>query len=608
MNRFYYALIILVILVGSAIFFIVPARAYADQAIYPSGLAGGSDIIRGLYPGTDAGNCCWMGADASIKVAVIPGADTLLLNVYIPDFAAKRGVQSLLVQINGGRPVLRCCLGAGEHEVTVPLPQAARQGVALVHLRAGTTFVPKALGLNDDPRHLSIMIREVGFLNAATGERLDRAPLPWMPARAAIPILLLCGAMVLSLTLRRPIYGVVALIFTDPFLFAYTIHGTTITLPKVSLLAVALGIALRVPHLLRGRSFGTLWLLAGAQLLFVLTMLLGSLHAIAHGAALRETFKALEYLMTVLVAYFAYRLDPDERAVRIALTFITIAVSALAFAQIFTGAVESEVIAGHSFARIAGPIEGPNQLAGFLGVLVPAMLAFAVLRPRFPLERMAIALGAVACLLTFSRGGIGALALAAFVLLAVRYQPALRGPLGAGLAALFAVVLGLAFGVFTGALHGRIQSLFGSTGDSSFNGGLGSRLDLWRGAYALWRSHPVFGIGPGNFELEIGRYDPGVRTHANSMFFQVLAEQGLAGLAAMFAVVAASIGVFVRRLNEPLALGACIAGVAMAFHQIVDCMWIYPKVGVIWFVLLALGVATVDLAAQTEDLAEPAVA
>ncbi|HET9097158.1 MAG TPA: O-antigen ligase family protein [Candidatus Baltobacteraceae bacterium] len=605
MNRFYYALIILV---GSAIFFIVPARAYADQAIYPSGLAGGSDIISGLYPGTDAGNCCWMGPDAVIKVAVTPGADTLLLNVYMPDFAVKRGPQSLRVQVNGGRPVLHCCLGSGEHEVTVPLPRAARHGVALVHLRAGTTFVPRDLGLNDDPRHLSIMIREVGFLNAATGERLDTAPLPWMPARAAIPILLLCAAMVLALTLRRPIYGVVALIFTDPFLFAYTVHGTTITLPKVSLVAVALGIALRAPRLLRGRSFGTFWLLAGAQLLFAVTMLLGSLHASSHGAALRETFKALEYLMTILVAYFAYRLDPDERAVRIALTFITIAVTALAFAQLFAGALESEVIAGHNVARIAGPIEGPNQLAGFLGVVVPAMLAFAVLRPPFLLERVAIALGTVACVLTFSRGGIGALLLGAAALLAVRYQPARRGSLGAGMSALFALVLALAFGVFSGALHGRVQSLFGSTGDGSFNGGLGSRLDLWHGAYALWRSHPIFGIGPGNFELEIGHYDPGVRTHANGMFFQVLAEQGIAGLIAMFAVVAASIGAFVRRLNEPLALGACIAGVAMAFHQIVDCMWIYPKVGVIWFVLLALGAAAVDLAARTERVAEPPVA
>lgn len=608
MNRFFQFAFI--IFAGSAVFFTAPLRAYADQTIYPAGLEGPADVISGLYPGTDAGNCCWMGAQATIKVAVVPGADTLLLNIYLPDFAVKRGPQSLWVQVNGSRPVLRCCLGAGEHEVTVRLPQAARRGVDLIGLRAATTFVPKTLGMNDDPRHLSIMVRQVGFLNAATGERLDTAPLPTMPARAAIPILLFCGAIVLAVTLRRPVYGIAGLILTDPFLFAYTVHGSTITLPKVTLVAVTLGLAFRAPRLLlvRGRSFRTLWVLAGAQALLVGTMLPGSMHAVFHGAAVRETLKALEYLLTILVGYLAYRLDPDERTVRIALTFVTLAVGALAFVQLFTGSQQTEIIAGHNLARIAGPLEGPNQLAGFLGVVVPAMLAFAVLRGAFLLERAAIALGTIACFLTFSRGGIGALLLGIVVLLIVRYRQTLRVSLGMSVSVLFVVVLALAFGVFGGVLHGRVQSLFGSTGDGSFNGGLGSRIDLWRGAYGLWRTHPIFGIGPGNFELEIGHFDPGVRTHANSMFFQVLTEQGIAGLIAMFAVVAASVGLFVRRLNEPLALGACIAGVAMAFHQIVDCMWVYPKVGVIWFVLLALGAAAVDSSDTAENLTKASVA
>jgi O-antigen ligase len=438
------------------------------------------------------------------------------------------------------------------------------------------------------------MIRNVGFLNSATGEHLDSAALPWMPARAAIPILFCCGVAVLLLTLRRPLYGLLALIATDPFLFAYSVHGTTVTLPKVALIAVAIGLAPRLIPIARSRPMQALLLLAGAQLFFIATMLPGSAHALFPSAALREILKAVEYLVTIVVAYCAYRLDPDEKVLRIALALLTIVVTALAFAQLAFPADVSERIAGHTIARIAGPLEGPNQLAGFLGTVVPAVLAFAVLRRPLLLEWVAVAMGSIACLMTFSRGGLAALVLAVAVLLAVRYFPRWRTVTGAFVALLFLGIFALAFGVFSGALHGGIQSLFGLTGEGAFNGGLGSRVDLWHGAYALWQSHPVFGIGAGNFELEVGRYFPGARTHANGIFFQVLAEQGVVGLIAALAVTAVSIGAFVRHFDEPVALGACMAGLAMAFHQIVDCMWLYPKVGVIWWVVLACGAAVVD--------------
>ncbi len=599
MNRFFR-----VLAVSIGMLFSVSSPAYAQQAVYPIGLKA-QDVVTGIYAGDNLGNCCWVGTHAEIKTVVPAGADTLLLNVYLPRFAVKGGVQSLHMQIGGARPVLRCCLGAGEHEIAVALPLAARHGSITIRLWPDRTFVPNRVGVNGDSRHLSMMLREVGFLNAVTGERLDNPKLPWTPARTGIPILLCCGVAILLLTLRRPLYGLLALIATDPFLFAYAIHGTTVTLPKIALIAVALGLAPRVMQIVRRRPLRTLLALAGVQLLFAATMLPGFAHALFHGAALRETLKAFEYLMTIVVAYCAYRLDPSEMALRVVLALSTIVVTALAFAQLAFPANESEAILGHSFTRIAGPLEGPNQLAGFLGVVVPAMLAFVVLRRPLVLEWVGIAMGTVACLLTFSRGGTAALLLASVVILAVRYFPARRALVGASLTALFCVLLALAFGVFSGALHGKIQSLFGQSG--AFNVGLGSRVDLWHAAYAFWRSHPLFGIGAGNFELEVGRYIPVARTHANGIYFQVLAEQGLAGLIAVLALTAATVGAFIRRLDEPLALGACVVGMAMAFHQIVDCIWLYPKVGVMWWIVLAMGAAVVDLRAEnhSEACVEP---
>jgi O-antigen ligase len=575
-----------------------PSPAAAQALVYPRGIADPSEIVTGIYGGTDAGNCCWISTRAEIRIAAPADDDTLLLNVYLPDFSVRGGSQTLFVQIDDARPVRRCCLGAGEHELAIPLPRAARHGVLTIRLWPDRTWVPKELGLNQDPRHLSMMLRDVGFLNSVTGEKLEAPPLPGLPLRAAIPILLCCFLVVLLLTLRHPIYGLVAMIATDPFLFTYAIHGTTVTLTKVSLIAVALGLAPRIGQISQARPLHALFLLGGAQLLFVVTMAPGSVLATFHDAALREALKAVEYLLTFVVAYAAYRLDPNERAVRIGIALITIAVTALAFVQLALPAGETERIAGYDVARIAGPLEGPNQLAGYLGVTVPAVLAFVLLRRPLLVELIAIPMGLIACVMTFSRGGGAALLFAIIVMLALRYFPAWRAWVGSGAIVVFVTALVLAFGVFSGALHGPVQSLFGLSGAVAFNGGLGSRVDLWHCAYALWRSNPLFGIGPGNFELEVGRYLPGARTHANGIFFQVLAEQGIVGLIAALVLTVASVGVFVRHLDEPLALGACMASVAMAFHQIVDCMWLYPKVTVMWWLVLASAAAVVDSRAQ----------
>jgi hypothetical protein len=106
-----------------------------------------------------------------------------------------------------------------------------------------------------------------------------------------------------------------------------------------------------------------------------------------------------------------------------------------------------------------------------------------------------------------------------------------------------------------------------------------------RGAFRKRRSIPSF---------EEGNYDPGVRTHANSMYLNTLAEQGIVGFAILLLIVAVSIAVFTRRLSEPLIAGACAAAFALALHQVVDSMWLYPKVGVIWWVLIAAAAAHRD--------------
>ena len=56
---------------------------------------------------------------------------------------------------------------------------------------------------------------------------------------------------------------------------------------------------------------------------------------------------------------------------------------------------------------------------------------------------------------------------------------------------------------------------------------------LWRAAFVAWRAHPLLGIGPDNFRHRsrefLGRASD-ERMHANSLYFETLADLGCAGL------------------------------------------------------------------------------
>ncbi|GAC1313241.1 MAG: hypothetical protein NVSMB21_24360 [Vulcanimicrobiaceae bacterium] len=64
---------------------------------------------------------------------------------------------------------------------------------------------------------------------------------------------------------------------------------------------------------------------------------------------------------------------------------------------------------------------------------------------------------------------------------------------------------------------------------------------------------------------------------------------------ACFALVAVSIGAFARGpYDDPYVLGALGASVGFALHQAGDLLVYYPKVGELWWILLALAAARRD--------------
>jgi O-antigen ligase len=411
---------------------------------------------------------------------------------------------------------------------------------------------------------------------------------------ALVTYLILFAATVL-LAYRRPAYAAAILIATSPFALYRDVFETTVTLGKVALVAAAAGLAWRAAA---GRLdlSGARSVRAIAFALAALVLATGiSIAQAAHPeAVVRETLKALQYVGLAAVAFAAWRSDPDERPIRYALLFTIAAVSIAALAQEFVGAPSVLRAGGALVPRIAGPLEGPNQLAGFLALALPLATAFALARTPIAGEFLAIGLGLVALLLTLSRGGWTAAAVAIAIVIAGSPGANRRRLIPAAIvAAVLTGVSALALFASFAALHPHAESaLFArmfSANESAQPGGVGRRSDLWHAALVLWRAHPWLGVGAGNFEYAVGALVPGVRTHANNAYLQALAEGGIPLLAATVAALLTPLVLFARAArSSPLVLGALASCTAFALHQFVDDLLFFPKVGGLYWMIVGL--------------------
>jgi O-antigen ligase len=397
------------------------------------------------------------------------------------------------------------------------------------------------------------------------------------------------------LTARRPVYGLAALILTIPVAFAHEAFGTTITLAKAVLLGVLLGLYTYRNAAARLRARPAALLLGALTLLGVVTVL--TLVDAAHrGAVVRESLKLVEYAGLFIAAYLCYALDPQDEPLVAAASVAAIVVAISALFEEIAGA-PSGLYIGHAIVpRIAGLLEGPNQLAGYCEIAIATLGGWALVR-RFVLLDVALALIVCAGVLTFSRAGWFGIAVVFAVLVLVggrRAWPALRP-------ALFGSIAGLGGAVWWALYAHSPAILRASLEPSGYAGGVGNRNELWRAAWRMWRAHPLLGVGAGNFELELPQYGvPGVRTHANSWYLQSLAEGGillfgatLALLAAAFASLRALRPLQQLRSASPWVVAAVAATTATALHQIADYLVFYPKVGGAWWVLLGIAAAAI---------------
>lgn len=263
---------------------------------------------------------------------------------------------------------------------------------------------------------------------------------------------------------------------------------------------------------------------------------------------------------------------------------------------------------GKLVARVSAGFAQPNQLGGFLILIIPmVLLGLVVARRGKVLYGLAVILGAAGIYLSFSRGALIGLVAGPIVLLGLR-KGMLAAPLG------FAAMLSLA----PGLLKERFATLTSSGSE------LATRNNIWNAAEGIWSSNPVVGVGPGGFPaayaterlpgkdyLPTTLFEP--PPHAHNVVLQVLAEQGIVGLMAFMALAGVVVaGLFgVRRAQERWVrwTGRALLGSLAAFmvHNMFD-VTLLEGTGEYLFAFLGLAAALVAVARAGPGLSAPGAA
>lgn len=197
--------------------------------------------------------------------------------------------------------------------------------------------------------------------------------------------------------------------------------------------------------------------------------------------------------------------------------------------QFFAGTVE----------RASGPLENPNDFGFVLAATIPLGLVRLRAGGRLRTIVIAVALGLTfaGVLGTYSRSALVGLAAAAFWAVGTRRLP-LRS---AGL-----VVAGLAVAGFLAyRANPDVVDQALERKEAVAQQNVDTRLAYWQIALEQWGSSPVFGVGPGNYEVRFSEFGlefigDESRPATHNAYLNILAELGIVGLGLFLAFVVLS--------------------------------------------------------------------
>jgi O-antigen ligase len=356
----------------------------------------------------------------------------------------------------------------------------------------------------------------------------------------------------------------------------------------------------------RGQSFSE-WF-AGSRLkkgvlalaaVAVLSLLLSSQHANV------SAYRSLVRLLSYLAVFFALTGWLENRRQVIAIVKLilisTIGVALFGFYQLheqgytdlyFRLYPNQEDALEAWIGRITSFLFHFNFLAGYLNLALPfavACMTFGKTRGLRILALICHSAAAAALYFTGSRGGLiayGGMLFISFWFLKPRGKALLRVGLSLVLAA------GLVFSLQQQGGGGRLQGVDDFTQET--------RLALWATAGAMFLSHPVLGVGFGNYRSLYNEYLPGVtpdQLDAHNLYLQFLSETGVIGfvifciLMTGFVRMALKLARNLDPFDRLVGVGVGGALAATLIHGLVDYIFnASPQSGALLWLVLALGV------------------
>jgi O-antigen ligase len=420
-----------------------------------------------------------------------------------------------------------------------------------------------------------------------------------------------CERGILSLVLSILVFGPLAMGAVDAPEF-FVIQGLTAAVMLVWALRLWIGPKPRL-----------LWPPLGWAVLAFAALAIGRyLTADIEYVARQEMIQVLMYAFLFFAIVNNLYRQESMHIVSFTLIFLAMGISCFAVYQFLTHSnrvwdyVSPYIYTG----RASGTYISPNNLAGFLGMLLPLATAYILVGRMKPLVRILLGYAALVMVagmaVTFSRGGWVAVTAAVLVLLGTLiFHRNHRLP-----ALLLLVILAGGGTVFVTKYLSKTLSYIHRVGapGSSEQLNLSVRFDIWTAAEQMWRDHFWWGVGPAHYNYRFREYRPesvqASPDRAHNDYLNLLADWGAAGgiivlsgmvtfgagLRKTWKYVRPSENDFGRGMSSRFAffLGASAGLFALAVHSVVDFNLHIPANAILGVTLLALLSSNLRLATE----------
>lgn len=393
----------------------------------------------------------------------------------------------------------------------------------------------------------------------------------------AFPALLL-ASLALAVIIRRPEYGVALVLALGPLtrLEVNGVQPLKFALPAMAivtlfyaLLTVREDDRVRTPRL------------AFAVVLFLLVTVASALQALDPS----QSIGVLAVYVGGAALFFAVlQICRERRQLLIvaagACAGLLVAAGHGVFQEVTGTFEQSGLIEGEVVGRVSGTFGHANQYAGFVAAFCPLAACLALgksvpTRIRW-LAGIAFALALPALNFAYARGAVGGLVLGSLIWLAV-VRPKLAWAVGA------ITVVSFVF-LAPASLNERLRDV--ESGDVAL------RSDLWGAALDIYSERPLLGVGINNFAEGYSNLPSTLANasqrrllhhqqvlippHSNNVYLNVLAEEGIVGIAAFGFLAFVAVAVTYRgcRVSDPAGRLVCLglgAGLfTFALHDLLE--------------------------------------